>query len=134
MAVRFSSIKDELLDDRDREVESFSSEFASGSTSQAANIIEAIGAGAHLLLIDEDRAATNLMFADEGMRALMKGDDLTLTSFLERVRETVPARTDKEFAVTAAFCAGWCHAQVQNAITRLEETWLRFEAGSGQQP
>jgi len=68
-------------------VESFSSEFASGSTSQAANIIEAIGAGARLLLIDEDRAATNLMFADEGMRALMKTDDLTLTSFLERVRE-----------------------------------------------
>ncbi|MDA0841141.1 MAG: ABC-ATPase domain-containing protein [Planctomycetota bacterium] len=65
----------------------FNSEYASGSTSQAANIIEALNAGVRLLLIDEDRAATNLMFADEGMRELLKSDELTLTSYLERARE-----------------------------------------------
>ena len=65
----------------------FNSEYSSGSTSQAANIIEALNAGARLLLIDEDRAATNLMFADEGMRELLEADELTLTSYLERARE-----------------------------------------------
>ncbi|MBI2195334.1 MAG: ABC-ATPase domain-containing protein [Planctomycetes bacterium] len=69
------------------DVSNFTSAFASGSTSQAANIVEAVGSGARLLLIDEDRAATNLMFADEGMRALMGSEDVTVTSFLERARE-----------------------------------------------
>ncbi len=36
----------------------FSTEDASGSTSQAANVVEAIRAGAKLLLIDEDTCAT----------------------------------------------------------------------------
>lgn len=39
----------------------FSTEDASGSTSQAANVVEAIEAGASLLLMDEDTSATNFM-------------------------------------------------------------------------
>ena len=42
----------------------FSSENASGSTSQAANLIEAVEAGAGLLLLDEDTSATNFMIRD----------------------------------------------------------------------
>ena len=38
----------------------FSTEDASGSTSQAANVVEAVNAGAKVLLIDEDTSATNL--------------------------------------------------------------------------
>ena len=49
----------------------FSSDDASGSTSQAAAIVEAVEAGAGLLLIDEDTAATNLMTRDRRMEALI---------------------------------------------------------------
>ena len=43
----------------------FSTECASGSTSQAVNIMEAVNSGTHLLLIDEDRSATNFMIQDK---------------------------------------------------------------------
>ena len=49
----------------------FSTQNASGSTSQAASIIEALGARSPLLLIDEDTSATNLMIRDERMRELV---------------------------------------------------------------
>ena len=45
----------------------FSTDHASGSTSQAANIMEAVDCGAKLLLIDEDRSATNFMIRDQLM-------------------------------------------------------------------
>ena len=99
-------------------IDDFSSEFASGSTSQAANILEAIDAGARLLLIDEDRAATNLMFADEGMRALMDADDLTLTSFLERVRELYEV-----FGVSSVIVAGSSsrYFSVADTVIKMED-------------
>jgi len=65
--------------------EHFSTDYASGSTSQAANIIEAINFGCRLLLIDEDRSATNFMIQDNKMRSLIKHDPIT--PFTERVRE-----------------------------------------------
>jgi len=66
-------------------VSHFSTRHASGSTSQAANIIEAVGYGSTLLLIDEDRSATNFMIRDSVMRALVR--DEPITPFTERVRE-----------------------------------------------
>lgn len=65
----------------------FSTENASGSTSQAANIIEALGDGATLLLIDEDTSATNFMIRDERMQQLVARDKEPITPFLFRVRE-----------------------------------------------
>ena len=44
---------------------------ASGSTSQAANILEAMEVGAKLLLLDEDTSATNFMVRDVRMQALV---------------------------------------------------------------
>ena len=64
----------------------FSTPNASGSTSQAAAIIEALEAGSRLLLIDEDTAATNFMIRDRRMQALVKGDDEPITPFIDRVR------------------------------------------------
>ena len=64
----------------------FSSPNASGSTSQAAAIIEALEAGSRLLLIDEDTAATNFMIRDRRMQALVRGDDEPITPFIDRVR------------------------------------------------
>ncbi len=63
----------------------FSTEHASGSTSQAANIMEAVDIGAKLLLIDEDRSATNFMIRDNKMKALIKKEPIT--PFTDRVRE-----------------------------------------------
>ena len=52
--------------------ENFSTDHASGSTSQAANILEAVDCGSKLLLIDEDRSATNFMIRDRLMKALIR--------------------------------------------------------------
>jgi len=65
----------------------FSTENASGSTSQAANIIEALQADSKLLLIDEDTSATNFMIRDERMQALIAGHREPITPFIHRVRE-----------------------------------------------
>ena len=63
----------------------FSTVHASGSTSQAANIMEAVDSGARLLLIDEDRSATNFMIRDKLMKALIQREPIT--PFTDRVRE-----------------------------------------------
>jgi predicted ABC-class ATPase len=65
----------------------FSTTDASGSTSQAANIIEALEVGARGLLLDEDSSATNFMVRDARMQALVSPGDEPITPFLERVRE-----------------------------------------------
>lgn len=63
----------------------FSTTCASGSTSQGANIIEAINSQSRLLIIDEDRSATNFMIKDEKMRKLIKHEPIT--PFTQRIRE-----------------------------------------------
>lgn len=63
----------------------FSTEHASGSTSQAANIMEAVDCGARLLLIDEDKSATNFMIRDRMMKELIEREPIT--PFTDRVRE-----------------------------------------------
>jgi len=63
----------------------FSTEHASGSTSQAANIMEAVDCGAKLLLIDEDRSATNFMIRDRMMKELIEKEPIT--PFTDRVNE-----------------------------------------------
>lgn len=65
----------------------FSSENASGSTSQSANIIEAVEVGCDLLLIDEDTSATNFMIRDKKMQILVSQDKEPITPFIDRVRE-----------------------------------------------
>lgn len=63
----------------------FSTDHASGSTSQAANIMEAVGWGAKLLMIDEDKSATNFMIQDSVMKTLIEREPIT--PFVERVQE-----------------------------------------------
>ena len=64
----------------------FSTDNASGSTSQAANIIEAIEAGAELLLLDEDTSATNFMIRDKRMQLLVAKDNEPITPFIDKVK------------------------------------------------
>jgi predicted ABC-class ATPase len=65
----------------------FSTENASGSTSQAANIVEALEAGATVLLVDEDTSATNFMIRDRRMQALIAKDKEPITPFIDKIRQ-----------------------------------------------
>lgn len=65
----------------------FSSADASGSTSQAAAVIEGIEAGATAFLIDEDTSATNFMLRDELMQKIVSRDKEPITPFIERARD-----------------------------------------------
>lgn len=67
--------------------EAFSTTNASGSTSQATNIIEALEAGARVLLVDEDTAATNFMIRDRTMQALISKEKEPITPFVDKVRQ-----------------------------------------------
>lgn len=69
-----------------QDTEHFSTDNASGSTSQAANIIEALEVGCSLLLIDEDTSATNFMIRDGRMQALVTKEKEPITPFLDCVR------------------------------------------------
>jgi predicted ABC-class ATPase len=70
-----------------RSTRCFASDDASGSTSQAANIVEALELGATTLLLDEDTSATNFMVRDARMQALVHEDHEPITPFVDRVRE-----------------------------------------------
>ncbi|MFP4159725.1 MAG: ABC-ATPase domain-containing protein [Desulfobacterales bacterium] len=65
----------------------FSTQNASGSTSQAANIIEAVEAGAGAILLDEDTSATNFMIRDHRMQQLVTKDREPITPFIDKVRQ-----------------------------------------------
>jgi len=70
-----------------RDTAPFSTDDASGSTSQAAAIAEAMESGARVLLLDEDSSATNLLVRDARMRQLITPDKEPITPLVERVRQ-----------------------------------------------
>ncbi len=65
----------------------FSTQEASGSTSQAANIVEALEAGTRVLLVDEDTSATNFMIRDHRMQELIAKEREPITPFVDKVRQ-----------------------------------------------
>jgi predicted ABC-class ATPase len=69
---------------RGRSTQNFSTPNASGSTSQAANIAEALEVGTSLFLVDEDTSATNFMIRDERMRELVRKEPIS--PFIDLVR------------------------------------------------
>jgi predicted ABC-class ATPase len=70
-----------------RDTRRFSSPNASGSTSQAAAIVEGLEAGSRLLLVDEDTSATNFMIRDRRMQLLVPRDREPITPLVDHVRE-----------------------------------------------
>ncbi len=70
-----------------KDTKHFFTEDASGSTSQAANTVEAIEAGASCFLIDEDTSATNFMIRDELMQKVVSRDEEPIIPFIDRVTE-----------------------------------------------
>ncbi|WP_018922480.1 ABC-ATPase domain-containing protein [Salsuginibacillus kocurii] len=69
-----------------KDTQAFTSENASGSTSQAANIVEQLEVGSSVLLIDEDTSATNFMIRDARMQALVAKNKEPITPFIDKVR------------------------------------------------
>lgn len=63
----------------------FYTEDASGSTSQAAGLMEALESGSRVLLMDEDTSATNFMIRDRLMQSVVSDGDEPITPFIERV-------------------------------------------------
>lgn len=70
-----------------KDTHSFSTEDASGSTSQAAGIVEGMEAGSRLFLLDEDTSATNFMVRDAFMQSVVSPDKEPITPFLSRAGE-----------------------------------------------
>jgi len=70
-----------------KSTEAFSTELASGSTSQAAALQEALECGVGSLLVDEDTSATNFMIRDQRMQALVAKRDEPITPFVDRIRD-----------------------------------------------
>lgn len=70
-----------------KDTKGFFTEDASGSTSQAAGMVEAMEAGAKVFLIDEDTSATNFMIRDELMQMVVSPESEPITPFVDRVRE-----------------------------------------------
>ena len=72
---------------QNKDTRAFSTENASGSTSQAANVAEVLEYGTSLLLIDEDTSATNFMIRDGRMQKLVAKEKEPITPFIDRVKE-----------------------------------------------
>ncbi len=79
----------------------FDTDDASGSTSQAANVVESMEAGCRVLLIDEDTSATNFMIRDELMQRVVHRDAEPIIPFIDRVRELY-----QEHSVSTVLVAG----------------------------
>ena len=86
-----------------QETGQFSTDNASGSTSQAASILEAVEVGATTLLLDEDTSATNFMVRDARMQALVHRQHEPITPFVDRVRELY-----ERYGVSTVLVMGGC--------------------------
>ena len=98
-----------------KDTAAFETEDASGSTSQAANVIESIEAGTSLLLIDEDTSATNFMVRDELMQRVIRRDMEPITPFIERLRELY-----ESYGVSTVLVAGSSGAYFHVADTVIQ--------------
>jgi len=95
-----------------RSTSDFSTGDASGSTSQAANIAEALEMGAKVLILDEDTCATNFMYRDDRMASLVHPDKEPITPFLDRVRQLY-----SEKGISSILVVGSCGAYFDVADT-----------------
>ncbi len=96
----------------------FSTEDASGSTSQAAGLMEALESGSRLLLIDEDTSATNFMIRDRLMQKVIHGAEEPITPFIERVNSLY-----EDFGVSTILVAGssGSYFHVADCVVQMKE-------------
>lgn len=96
----------------------FSTEDASGSTSQAANLMESMESGSALILIDEDTSATNFMIRDKLMQQVVASEEEPITPFIERVRSLY-----QDFGISSILVAGssGSYFHVADTIIQMKE-------------
>lgn len=96
----------------------FSTEDASGSTSQAAGLMEAMESGSSLLLIDEDTSATNFMIRDRLMQQVIHGEEEPITPFIERVNSLY-----EDFGISTILVAGssGSYFHVADCVVQMKE-------------
>ena len=78
----------------------FTTACASGSTSEAANLMEAMEAGSDVFLIDEDSSAVNFLIRDVRVRKLLGDDREPLIPLTDRIREI----KNRSFILVAGAC------------------------------
>ncbi|MGG6241254.1 ABC-ATPase domain-containing protein [Nodosilinea sp. AN01ver1] len=101
-----------------KSTQKFSTPNASGSTSQAANIVEAIEAGATALLVDEDTSATNFMIRDRRMQALIAKDREPITPFIDKVQQLY---TDCGLSTVLVMGGSGDYFDVANTVIAMDE-------------
>lgn len=96
----------------------FVTEDASGSTSQAAGLMEAIESGSKLLLMDEDTSATNFMIRDRLMQQVVNAGEEPITPFIERVNSLY-----EDLGISTILVAGSCgsYFHVADTIIQMKE-------------
>jgi len=121
----------------------FTSDNASGSTSQAANILEALEVGCRLLLMDEDTCATNFMIRDHLMRELVPAEAEPIVPLIDRVRQlhreagvsTILVMGGAGDYLSVADTVIWMHAYVPEHVTgRAHEIAARYGEGAFEPP
>ena len=121
----------------------FTSDNASGSTSQAANILEALEVGCRLLLMDEDTCATNFMIRDHLMRELVPAEAEPIVPLIDRVRQlhseagvsTILVMGGAGDYLSVADTVIWMHAYVPEHVTgRAREIAARCGEGAFEPP
>lgn len=101
-----------------KDTKRFSTEDASGSTSQAANLIECMESGTTLLFIDEDTSATNFMIRDKLMQQVVSPEEEPITPFIERVRSLY-----EDFGISSIIVAGssGSYFHVADTVVQMKE-------------
>ena len=96
----------------------FTTENASGSTSQAANVMEALESGTSLILIDEDTSATNFMICDGRMQKLIARQKEPITPFIDKVKPLY-----KDLGVSTILIVGGCgdYFDVADRVIMMDE-------------
>ena len=105
-----------------RDTTKFSTLDASGSTSQAANIAEALEAGSRVLLMDEDTSATNFMVRDELMQAVIARDQEPITPFLERALD-LWQRAGVSLILVVGSCGAYFH--IADQVVQMDAYYAR---------
>ncbi len=96
----------------------FSTQDASGSTSQAAWLQESIEAGATSLLIDEDTSATNFMIRDERMQALVAKGDEPITPLVDRIGQL---RDEMDISTIIVMGGSGDYLDVANTVIQMHD-------------
>lgn len=91
-----------------KSTQDFSTASASGSTSEASNLLEALEFGAKTVLIDEDASAVNFLVRDARVRALVGDAREPLVPLIDRIKDF--AEGGISFIIVAGACGDYLEA------------------------